>query len=140
MNGSNTVQTVIERFTSHDIRLTPQRINVYKFLLENRVHPTVDMVYSALKSENPSLSKTTIYNIIEVLTEAGLVKILRINDGDVRLDGEISHHAHFYCKECGEIKDIFMDEISIPKTLTGYQFDEFDVSAAGICVTCVEKK
>jgi len=140
MNNSITVQTVIDRFTAHDIRLTPQRINVYKFLLENRVHPTVDMVYSALKKENPSLSKTTIYNIVEVLTEAGLVKVLRIHGGDVRLDGDISHHAHFYCKECEEIKDIFMDEISIPKTLSGYQFDEFDVSASGICASCIENR
>ena len=140
MERKTNMQSIIEDFTSHDIRLTPQRINVYRYLLKHACHPTVDAVYNALKKDNPSLSKTTIYNITDVLTEAGLIKVLHINDGDVRLDADISNHAHFYCKRCDEILDIHMDDIMIPEALSGYQFDDLDVSASGICASCLQRE
>ena len=138
MNPTSDVQTVIERFTAHDIRLTPQRISVYKYVIDHPDHPTVDMVYSDLKSMNPSLSKTTIYNIAEVLEGAGLIKILRIGDGDVRLDACIDQPAHFHCKKCGKILNLQIDSISIPAMLNGYQIDEYDIYASGICPDCLD--
>lgn len=132
------VQAVIEKFMSCGIRLTPQRINVYKYVEENPSHPTVDRVYMALKEENPSLSKTTIYNIAEVLHEAGLLNLLRIGDGDVRLDTKTEPHAHFYCKSCKEVMDISVKDISVPKNLDGYRIDDFEVYVQGVCASCLK--
>jgi Fe2+ or Zn2+ uptake regulation protein len=39
LTNPDIVQTIIGRFSENDIRLTPQRISVYRFLLENRIHP-----------------------------------------------------------------------------------------------------
>ena len=130
------VQTIINRFSSRDIRLTPQRISVYRYLLENRIHPTVETVYNALKVDNPSLSKTTIYNTVDTLTKAGLVKVVRTSEGEVRLDGYTHDHGHFYCRNCGEVFDFSLEGCFAPESLNGFQMEEFDVHAIGLCGSC----
>ena len=130
------VQSIINRFSSRDIRLTPQRISVYRYLLENRIHPTVETVYTALKVDNPSLSKTTIYNTVDTLTKAGLVRVVRTGEGEVRLDGYTDNHGHFYCRNCGEVFDFSLDGCLVPNSLSGFQMEEFDVRATGLCKEC----
>ena len=130
------VQDIIEIFAEKDIRLTPQRISVYKFLLENRIHPTVDTVYGVLKKENPSLSKTTIYNTIEVLSNSNLIGVIRIGEGDVRLDGYVHSHGHFYCKKCATVYDFSLEGCHMPDALDGFVTDSIEVSSEGICSKC----
>lgn len=139
MKQDDVVQTIINRFSSRDIRLTPQRICVYRFLLENRIHPTVDEVYSALKVQNPSLSKTTIYNTVDALTKAGLVRVVRMDEGEVRLDGYTDEHGHFYCRDCGEVFDYTLVGCHMPDSLSDFQVEEFDVRASGLCPDCRRK-
>lgn len=140
MAEADIVQTIIQRFSSADIRLTPQRISVYRYLLENKIHPTVETVYSALKIENPSLSKTTIYNTVDTLTKAGLVRVVRTKEGEVRLDGFTDRHGHFYCTQCENVYDFSLEGCSVPDSLTGFQMEEFDVRASGLCSSCKDKK
>ena len=136
MSEVDVVQTIINRFSSKDIRLTPQRISVYRYLLENRIHPSVETVYNALKLDNPSLSKTTIYNTVDTLTKAGLVRVVRTGEGEVRLDGYTNDHGHFYCRGCGEVFDFSLVGCCVPDSLTGFQMEEFDVHAIGLCGSC----
>ena len=136
MEENDIVQMIIRRFSNGDIRLTPQRISVYRYLLENRIHPTVETVYSALKMDNPSLSKTTIYNTVDTLTKAGLVRVVRTREGEARLDGNTENHGHFYCTNCEEVYDFSLDGCLVPDSLDGFQMEEFDVLASGFCSTC----
>lgn len=136
LTNPDIVQTIIGRFSENDIRLTPQRISVYRFLLENRIHPTVDTVYSALKLENPSLSKTTIYNTVDALTKAGLIRVVKMGEGEVRLDGYTDNHGHFYCRECQAVYDFSLEGCHTPDSLKEFDLEEFDVRAAGLCSNC----
>lgn len=130
------VEMIIQRFSEREIRLTPQRIGVYRFLLENRIHPTVETVYIALKNENPSLSKTTIYNTVDTLTKVGLVRVVRVKEGDARLDGYTEEHGHFLCHECNSIFDFDLDGCKIPDSLQGFVLEDIDVIASGVCQDC----
>lgn len=129
-------QLVLERFLDKKIRLTPQRISVYKYLLENRIHPTVDTVYTNLKIDNPSLSKTTIYNTVEALSEAGLVKTILSEDGEARLDAYTDLHGHFFCEKCGSVADISLDGCSFPNSFKGLEIKKIDVRITGMCSEC----
>ena len=62
-----TTAEVSARLKDYGVRPTPQRIEVYRFLAEHPIHATADIIYDALAPENPSFSKTTIYNTIKVL-------------------------------------------------------------------------
>ena len=49
---------ITELFKQKGIKATAQRIAVYKYLYENRIHPDVDTVYKNMVKDNPSFSKT----------------------------------------------------------------------------------
>ena len=139
MARQDLVDTIIRKFSEREIRLTPQRIGVYRYLLENRTHPTVETVYQALKADSPSLSKTTIYNTVDTLTDAGLIRVIRVGEGEARLDGEIIDHGHFFCRACGNVYDFDLDNCHLPQSLPGFRMEGFDVHVTGVGAACSEK-
>ncbi|QTQ14339.1 transcriptional repressor [Treponema parvum] len=92
------------------IRPSVQRIAVYKYLCEHPDHPTVDMVYTALFPDYPTLSRTTVYNTLKLLTEHGLVRTIQLEEDKLRYDATTVPHIHFKCMECGKIQDIYDEE------------------------------
>ena len=61
--------TATEHLIRHGVRPSVQRIAVMNYLLEHRTHPTVDEIYVALSKDMPTLSKTTVYNTLELLVK-----------------------------------------------------------------------
>jgi len=62
--GRQSVEKYAKMLREKDLKVTSQRLEVLKFLDENRSHPTADGIYRALRKRNPSLSKTTVYNVL----------------------------------------------------------------------------
>jgi len=58
----------------NSIKVTPQRLEILKYLDEHRTHPTADEIYQELKTNNPALSKTTVYNSVDILLDHGLIQ------------------------------------------------------------------
>jgi Fur family peroxide stress response transcriptional regulator len=119
------------------IRLSHQRLKVLEYLTQNYNHPTADQIYNGLHDEVPTLSKTTVYNTLNSLVEAGLVRAINIDDNETRFDIVTSNHGHFKCESCGKIYDFSIDIDSF-RTL---ELDEFkvidkDIYFKGICSDC----
>ena len=55
-----------EYLQSYGIKPSLQRIAIMEYLIENRIHPTVEDIYEALYIKVPTLSKTTVYNTIKL--------------------------------------------------------------------------
>ncbi len=100
-----------EYLQNYGIRPSVQRIAVMHYLLTHRTHPTVDEIYSALVSEIPTLSRTTIYNTLHTLHEHGAILMLGIDSMNARYDGYTSPHAHFLCTCCGKVYDVDLDDM-----------------------------
>lgn len=128
-------EKILEIFREKKIRATPQRIAVYQFLYDNRIHPCVNEIYEAVVKDNPSFSKTTVYNALSSLMEKGLVVPLAADENCIRYDARIDFHGHFYCKNC---KKVFDFEIQAQKVsgLENFQVDVKDFSCTGICAEC----
>jgi len=123
------------------IKITPQRLEILKYLDEHRTHPTVDEIYSALKENNPALSKTTVYNSVDILLNHGLIQSITISGSELRYDFKHGMHHHFLCKKCGEIFDIDIECPNIQKTLdSGYRVEEVHGYFKGICKKCLKKE
>lgn len=58
--------------TAHNVKPSVQRMAVMEYLLDHRTHPTADEIYLALHRKMPTLSKTTVYNTLKILTGKGL--------------------------------------------------------------------
>jgi len=120
------------------IKPSVQRSAVMNFLLNNRIHPTIDEIYLALSPNMPTLSKTTVYNTLDLFVEKGAVRALAIDERNARYDVDISAHAHFMCKSCGKVHDVFNvnpSYFTLPQN-DMFKIDAVEISYSGICNTC----
>ncbi|KAA6301068.1 MAG: Peroxide-responsive repressor PerR [Candidatus Ordinivivax streblomastigis] len=127
-----------DRLMSAGVKPSPQRMQVLEYLTEHPVHPTVDMIFLALSPAIPTLSKTTVYNTLKLLEEQGVIQSITIDEKNVRYDANTSAHAHFKCKGCGKIEDLY-SEVLNPNALEKYnylQFTDAQVYYRGYCTEC----
>lgn len=118
-----------------------QRIHIMNYLLNHRTHPTVDDIYMALSETIPTLSKTTIYNTLQLFNEKGAVTALNIDEKTTHFDGDITDHAHFQCLGCGKIFDVPIENnISTPDMLKNFSITNRQINYKGYCPECRKKE
>ncbi len=124
--------------TKNNIKPSLQRMKIFEYLYKNKNHPTVDMIYSSLSKEIPTLSKTTVYNTLNLFVVNNVAITVTIEDNEVRYDATIEDHAHFKCDICGTIYDIEMD-LSQAKfmKLNDFEVDKTSVYLNGKCKRCL---
>ena len=76
-----TYDQILEQLKEKGINLSYQRLKVLDFLYKNQIHPTVEQIYLGLVKQIPTLSKTTIYNTLKILINAGLVRKSLLREG-----------------------------------------------------------
>jgi Fe2+ or Zn2+ uptake regulation protein len=124
----------------NQIKVTPQRLEILRYLDGHHTHPTVEDIYTALKTKNPSLSKTTVYNSLEILNKHKLIQTLTISGSESRYDIREDLHHHFLCETCGTIIDIDIACPNIKKIVKGgHQVYEVHGYFRGICKNCITK-
>lgn len=132
--------SVAEKLRSMSIRPSVHRIAIYRYLDEKRNHPTAEMIYQALAPENPTLSRTTVYNTLKTFTDNSAVREVIIEDSEMRYDADISPHAHFKCTECGAVHDFFLPDYELPQGFApGFKIEEVHLNFKGKCPECVKK-
>ncbi|MDR0370939.1 MAG: transcriptional repressor [Prevotellaceae bacterium] len=122
----------------YSIRPSVQRTMVMDYLLNNRNHPSVDEIFSVLIRTMPTLSRTTIYNSLNLFVARGAVRVLVIDEKNARYDVDISLHAHFLCKECGKVYDILnirKELFEVPE-MQDLEIETVEISYKGICKNC----
>lgn len=129
---------ITTELVSKNLRPSIQRIKVLEYLIKNQCHPTVEQIFKDLQREIPTLSKTTIYNTLNLFLETGLVKVLTIEDNETRYDIITETHGHFKCGECGAISNFDIDIDSIEtEELIGFKVVDKNVYFKGICPKCL---
>lgn len=126
---------------AHGIKPSVQRMAVADFLNEYRTHPTADDIYLGLLPTMPTLSKTTIYNTLNLFLERGAVMAINIDEKNVRFDIETTDHAHFRCESCDRLYDLFDETVAMPKMQlnNGFKVNQTHLYLKGICLTCLKK-
>ena len=120
---------------------TIQRVAVLEYLEENRVHPTADEVYQGVKDGFPSLSKATVYNVLDALKRAGAIRELTIARQAARYDIRTSTHPHFLCRICGKVYDIDLPcTVKEGDIVDGHQVESVQTYVYGVCADCLEKQ
>lgn len=121
----------------HGIRPSLQRVCVYQYLRSVKTHPTVDEIYMALLPKNPSLSRTTVYNTLELLLANDLAISLDFGDGFLRYDADCTPHCHFKCKGCGKVFDVFVAPPDCSKIVpAGFTLKATLLYMFGLCDKC----
>ena len=135
------IDNICNHLVKHNIKPSYPRIKILEYLLDKRNHPTVEDIYSELVREVPTLSKTTVYNTLNLLIKANLARVVTIEENETRYDADVSSHGHFKCEECGSIYDfrIPIDEIAVGD-LNSFKINEKNVYYKGVCSKCLDNK
>ena len=119
-------------------RYSRQRELIFEALRHTKEHPTAEMLYRWLKSENPCLSLGTVYRNLNLLAEEGA--ITRMPFPVERYDADTHPHPHFCCDECGSVYDLDLpydptvDEKA--RQASGHDVTGHQVTFHGVCVQC----
>ena len=106
-------------------------------------HLSIDEIYSAIKENYASISKTTVYRNVRQLAETGTIKQIVLEDGLERYDLNTHDHYHFTCNSCGIIYDAEIDGLpDFSQYLNenyGFITETISLSFTGICDLCEQK-
>ncbi len=134
------MEDLINKYKGKGFKLTPQRIEILRFLEGNTSHPTAEDIYREIKKKYGMVSFATVYNTLQTLKERGELLEVTIDPERKHFDPNSTPHHHIICGSCGKIEDVFEDyseTLKLPEkvldrfTATGNHIDFF-----GICADC----
>lgn len=143
-NLENKIKTFCNRCKEQGLKITPQRIEVYKALVASIEHPSADVVYDKVKKVLPNVSLDTVNRTLNTLSDIGVAFVVE-GSGDVkRFDGNLGSHQHFKCIKCKKIFDFQhtpFDNIQVPRKLEeDFKVLRTTVYVEGACKMCLEKE
>lgn len=124
----------------HGVKPSYQRIRILDYFSKSKSHPTVNEIYDSVISEVPTLSKTTVYNTLNLFVKNKIIREILIEENEVRYDWATSEHGHFKCESCGKLFDIpFTIDLDKYPSLKNSVINERHVYFKGICHECTSK-
>jgi Fe2+ or Zn2+ uptake regulation protein len=88
------------------LRMTRQRQEVYRTLMQQRNHPTANDVFMRVKDRLPNISLATVYNCLEALVQHGIIRQVNFDRESSRYCPNLSEHGHFHDASTGVIHDV----------------------------------
>jgi Fur family peroxide stress response transcriptional regulator len=125
------------------LKITPQRMAVYKVLIGSKQHPSAEVVFRKVRGVIPNISLDTVNRTLLTLADIGAASIVE-GSGDVkRFDGRLETHQHFKCIKCKRIVDFHykpFDNIPVPKNISRtFTVLRRTVYLEGICDLCKKR-
>jgi Fur family ferric uptake transcriptional regulator len=88
------------------LKITPARLAVLHYLDEQEQPLAVDEIIRHIKEEHEEADRATIYRILEMFAEKGLITRLEFGEGKYRYELAGDDHHHLICERCGKFEDI----------------------------------
>lgn len=118
----------------HGVKPTPQRVVILDYLVNTPSHPTADEVLEAVQNKLPvALSRATVYNTLNTLVDAGVIRAISTEPGRTRYDANLHEHHHFVDTETGRIFDIPWEQVNQLCESLGqdYQIQDYQITFFG---------
>jgi Fur family peroxide stress response transcriptional regulator len=141
MTETNNLEKLLSLSKEKGLKLTPQRMVIFRILSESNQHVTVDQVYQKASAEYPMLSPATVYRNMEQMVDAGLLTRLDLGGSSMRYDTNLDEHHHFVCSKCGKVSDVYLEDIQYKMDanrshLEKAKINSLDLHLQGICEEC----
>ncbi len=125
------------------MKLTHQRLEIFKELLEAKDHPSAERVHERLQDRMPTIAIDTVYRTLSTFDELGLIKKLHISNDRTLFDFNTDQHHHFVCSRCKKVEDIYwpdFDQTSLPDNIDKVgTIQSRHLELHGVCSECMEK-
>jgi Fur family peroxide stress response transcriptional regulator len=138
------VQEFIAACRQHQLKVTPQRVAIYRALIQSDQHPTADMMFQTVRNEYPNISFDTVNRTLLTFAGIGLVDVVEVFGGPKRFDPDVADHHHLHCTGCGRIID-FRNEryahLEVPAEIARkFTVISKRVVLKGLCEACAPER
>lgn len=128
----------------HGLKVTPQRLSIFKMLRNTHVHPSAETIYNALQEEHPTMSFATVYKTLDTFVQHGIVQQLNLGEDSYRYDADTSKHSHVQCTKCKCVVDLpflhrVVDLREDVHAATGFALSHEKLYFYGVCPTCQQE-
>ena len=121
------------------LRMTRQRQEIYRILIQQRDHPTANEVFMRAKDRLPNISLATVYNCLEVLVQHGIIRQVNFDRESSRYCPNLREHGHFHDAATGVIHDVDfrpgVDLADILQLPPGAVIDDIEITLRGKLTT-----
>ena len=100
--------------------MTKYANKICEIVSASREHMTAEQIFQALRQTYPTVVLATVYNNLNKLWAAGLVRKISLQGMPDRYD-RVERHDHLVCRGCGKLVDIGLTD------LTGQLQEQTDV-------------
>lgn len=123
-----------------ELRVTRPRLAVLD-AVHRHPHADTDSLLSAVRGDLPEVSHQAVYDSLNTLTAAGLVRRIQPRGTVARYESRVGdNHHHVVCRGCGVIADVDCAVGHTPCLTAaddhGFVIDEAEVIYWGTCPTC----
>ena len=140
----NELDAFVESCRDKDLRLTPQRLEIFKALATATDHPTAETLHQRLIPGMPTLSLDTVYRTLGTFANLGLVNKVETSESQAHFEVSQVQHHHLICRKCKEIIDFqwkYIDKASLPEEVNSWgKIERKNIVVYGTCHKCLERK
>ncbi|GMQ56161.1 Fur family transcriptional regulator [Vallitalea sediminicola] len=134
------MQHIAELLKAHKLKVTPQRIAIFKILYDSKEHPSAEHIYKCLQETHPTMSLATVYKTLDTLKKSELVQEFNVGEDSFRYDANIKAHPHMICLKCHKVFDLDTEKLENLKKYveedTDFEIMYEKVFFYGVCVDC----
>jgi Fur family ferric uptake transcriptional regulator len=123
-----------------DLRVTRPRLAVLA-AVHDHPHADTESIIGAARVGLADVSHQAVYDVLRVLTTAGLVRRIQPSGSVARYESRVAdNHHHVVCRRCGTIADVDCAvghaPCLTPSDDHGFRIDEAEVTYWGLCPDC----
>lgn len=130
----------IGKCKTNALSVTPQRLAVYKALIEDESHPNPESIYNSIKPEFPTISLATVYKTLETFEKHNIISVVTPLHETIRYDAVMEPHHHVVCIRCKKVMDVTdpsLNDLKIPERLKiENQVIDYSVQINVVCSEC----
>ncbi len=135
----DTVDNLVEKFKRKRLKITPQRLGIFRILEGNSMHPSAEDVFKEIRENYPTISFTTVYKTLEIMEKMGEILKVTIDEQRKHYDPDTNVHHHIICSRCNKISDIKKEYVKprLPReVLDEFTPSSYHISFYGTCKKC----
>ena len=116
--------------------MTKYEKKIYELVIASRSHMTADQIFLALRQTYPTVALATVYNNLNKLHSAGLIRRISQEGMPDRYD-RTERHDHLVCKICGKLSDARLSDLTGQlQSQLGVPILAYDLKLIYICEDC----
>ena len=113
---------------------------IYEIIATSHAHLSATQIFEKLQNRYPNVVLATVYNNLNKLWTAGLIRKVSMEGMPDRYD-TVQKHDHLVCRNCGKLADAaFKDLTASLREQMGDEFLYYDLKVYYVCPECREKE